>query len=149
ADLTASSGSPNANYNNLVGYMMDYDVNPVASANIQFRERTNAASGQLLAATADFQNLQSGGSVYSFAANTSYKGVFSVKRTGASSLDLTGELYQGASLLSSFTGSDASATATTFGMLAFHVNSNIFGSSSTPNTADNGIDFTNIKIEYI
>jgi hypothetical protein len=147
ADLSASSGSPNAIYNNLAGYMMDYDVN-FASANIQFRERTNGASGQLMAATADFANLQSGGTVYSFTANTAYKGVFSVKRTGADSLDLTGQLYQGASLLSSFTGSDSTGIASTFGMLAFHVNSGVFGSSATPNAADNGIDFSNITIEY-
>jgi len=35
------------------------------------------------------------------------------------------------------------------GMLAFWANSNVFGSSSSPNTADNGIDFSNVKIEFI
>src|SRR6187200_2268723 len=37
ADLNSSSGSPNAAYNSLQGYLMDYDVN-FSTANIQFRE---------------------------------------------------------------------------------------------------------------
>jgi hypothetical protein len=34
-------------------------------------------------------------------------------------------------------------------MLAFWANSNVFGTASTPGTADNGIDFSNVKIETI
>lgn len=34
------------------------------------------------------------------------------------------------------------------GMLAFWANSNLFGSSATAGAADNGIDFSNIKIEF-
>jgi PEP-CTERM motif len=147
-DLTASSGSPNAEYNNLNGYMMDFDVNPTtASTNIAFRERTNPSSGQLLASTSDYTSLSSGGGSYSFAANTTYTGVWSLTRTGADTLDLSGSLYQGATLLSTYTGSDSSGITGTFGALAFHANSNIFGSSNTPDTPDNGIEFSNIKIE--
>jgi hypothetical protein len=36
-----------------------------------------------------------------------------------------------------------------FGMLAFHANSNQFGSTGTQNVPDNGIDFSNVKIEFI
>jgi len=79
ADLVASSGSPNAAYNSLLGYMMDYDVN-FATANIQFRERS-VASGQLLASTSDYTNLASGGSVYSIAANTFYTGELTIAKT--------------------------------------------------------------------
>jgi hypothetical protein len=32
-------------------------------------------------------------------------------------------------------------------LLGFHVNASIFGSANTVNTANNGIDFSNIKIE--
>jgi hypothetical protein len=35
------------------------------------------------------------------------------------------------------------------GMIAFWANSNVFGSANTSGTADNGIDFSNIKIEFI
>jgi hypothetical protein len=129
--------------------MMDYDVN-FATANIQYREHNTAVppggSGQLMAATADYTSLAGGGSTYSIAANTSYTGTFAITKT-ASGLDLSGSLSQGSTLLSSFTTSDATPSSSTFGMLAFHANSNIFGSSNTPNTANNGVDFTHITID--
>ena len=151
ADITASSGSPNAVYNNLNGYMMDLDVNMSGAStnNISFRQRSNAASGQLMASTGDFLTLTNGGGDYTFAASTTgYKGVFSVKRTDTDMLDLTGALYLGNTLLSTFTGTDSNTIVNAFGMLAFHVNSSTFGTSGTPGTANNGIDFSNIKIEY-
>jgi hypothetical protein len=148
ADITASSGSPNPVYNNLFGYMMDLDVN-TGTENIAFRERSNAGSGQLLATTADYTTLATGGSTYSFAANTTYTGVLTITRTGANSLDLSASLFQGATQLSTFTTSDATASTTTFGLLGFHVNSATFGSVNTVNTPDNGIDFSNITIELL
>jgi hypothetical protein len=148
-DLSASSSVPNTEYNNLNGYMMDFDVNPTTtSTNIQFRERTNMSSGQLLASTTDYTSLSSGGGSYTFSPNTTYTGVWSVTRTGSDTLDLSGSLYLGATLLSTYTGTDSSGITSTFGALAFHANSNIFGSSGTPGVADNGIDFSNIKIEF-
>src|SRR5204862_3573399 len=75
-------------------------------------------------------------------------GVLSIAKT-FTGLDLTGSLSQGTTLLSTFTTSDATPSSSTFGMLAFHANSNIFGTSNTPNTANNGIDFSNIKIELL
>jgi hypothetical protein len=149
ADLSASSGTPNPIYNGVPGYMMDFDVN-YASANIQFREHDlTQTTGQLMAnTTPDYLSISSGGGVYSFTANTSYKGVLSLKRTGADTLDLTGSLYQGATLLSTYTGTDASGIVSTLGMLAFHVTSGTFGGATGTLHPDNGIDFTNIKIEY-
>lgn len=148
--LAQDISTPSALYTSLNGYMMDFDVNPTTtSTNIQFRERTNAASQNLLSATADYTSLSSGGGSYSFAANTTYTGVFSLTRTGADALDLSGSLYQGVTLLSTYTGSDSSGIVSSIGALAFHANSNIFGSSGTVGAADNGIDFSHIKIEYI
>ncbi|MDZ4657555.1 MAG: PEP-CTERM sorting domain-containing protein [Bythopirellula sp.] len=149
ADISASSGTPNAIYNNLPGYMMDLDVNLATNdENISMRERSNPASGQLMATTADYTSLTAGGNTYKFLANTSYTVILSVKRTGLDTLDITGSLSQGNTELSSYTATDASGIASTFGMLAFHVTSNVFGSVNTVNTPNNGIDFTNIKIEY-
>ena len=149
ADLTASTVSPNANYNNLSGYMMDLDVN-TGTEDITFRERTNTLSGQLLAATGDFESLSGGGNAYTFAANTTYRGVISITRTGAGSLALKGELYQGVTPLSTHTASDASGITAAFGMLAFHVGSSTFGSfTSAGQAVDNGITFTNIKIAVV
>ena len=146
ADLTASSGSPNALYNTLTGYMLDYDVN-TATADINFREKDSpGTTGQLLGTTTGYTGLDGGGDVYTFAASTTYTGVYSITRT-ASGLELTGSLSNGSEVLSTFTTSDDSPTATTFDMLAFHANSNVFGQSSTPDTLNNGIDFSNITIE--
>ena len=147
ADLSASSGSPNPIYNNLNGYMSDFDVNGSAT-DVAIRERTNMASGQLMAATGDFTSLGTGGDPYSILPNTIYVGVLSVTLTG-SGLDITASLSQGSTLLTSHTVSDASPTATTFGMLAFHANSNVFGNTNVVNAPNNGIDFTNIRIEYV
>lgn len=146
ADLSASSGSPNANYNNLNGYMADFDVNS-ATTDVAIRERTNMASGQLMAATGDFTSLGNGGDPYTIAPNTVYTGFLAMTLT-ASGLDITASLSQGSTLLTSHTVSDTTPTATTLGMLAFHANSNVFGNSNAVNTPNNGIDFTNIRIEY-
>jgi hypothetical protein len=149
ADISASSGTPNAVYNNVNGYMMDLDVNTAtAGANVTLRERSAPTSGQLLASTTDYTVLGTGGgNQYFFAANTSYTGVFSVTRTGVDTLDVTGSLYQGLLQLSTWTKSDSSGITSSFGMLAFQVGSSTFGSSSTVGAADNGIDFSNIRIE--
>ncbi len=137
-------------FNNLNGYMMDYDVSPTTSStNITFRQRTDMTSSTLLSSTTGYTIIGSGGgNSYSFAPNTSYTGVFSLTRTGADSLDLSGSLTQGTNLLSAWSVSDASGIVSTIGAIGFHVNANIFGSSSTVGQPDNGIDFTNIKIEY-
>jgi hypothetical protein len=146
ADLTASSTSPNALYDALTGYMLDYDVN-TATANINFREKDSpGTTGQLLGTTTGYTNLSGGGIVYAFAADTTYTGVYAITRT-ASGIDLTGSLSNASGLLSTFTTSDASPTATTFDMLAFHANSSAFGTANTVGAADNGIDFSNITID--
>jgi hypothetical protein len=147
ADLSASSGTPNPIYNPLPGYMMDYDV-VTGSENIQFREKdpVPGSTGQLLGTTTGFTSLAGGGSTYTFAANTTYTGVISATKT-ATGLDLTGSLSQGATLLSTFTTSDSTPSTSTFDLLAFHANASVFGSSNVVGAANNGIDFSNIKIE--
>jgi hypothetical protein len=67
----------------------------------------------------------------------------SITRINATDMQLTGTL--GAY---SHTNTDTFDSAD-IGMIAFWANSNVFGSSSTANTANNGIDFSNIKIEFI
>jgi hypothetical protein len=149
ADLTASSASPNPICNGLPGYMMDFDLK-TGTEDIQFRKHdVNLTTGQLMAnTTPDYINIASGGAAYSFAANTTYTGVLSLKRTGADTLSLTGGLHQGAALLSTYTGTDTNRIVSTFGMLAFHVTSATFGGAAGTPHPDNGIDFSNVKVEY-
>ncbi|HEX3599239.1 MAG TPA: hypothetical protein VHU84_03800, partial [Lacipirellulaceae bacterium] len=147
ADLSASSTTPNPIYDPLPGYMMDYDVE-ASGANIQFREKSPVpgSTGQLLGTTTGFVNLTSGGNSYVFAPNTAYTGTYSITKTAAG-FDLTGSLSDASGVLSTFTSSDTTPSTSTFDLIGFHVNASIFGSSNTVNTANNGIDFSNIKIE--
>jgi hypothetical protein len=149
ADLSASSSTPNTIYDPLPGYMMDFDVNPASGANITFREKSPVpgSTGQLLGTTTGFTQLAAGGNAYSFAASTNYTGTYSITKTAAG-IDLSGSLSDASGVLSTFTTSDTSPSANTFDLLAFHVNASVFGSSNTPNTANNGLDFTNVKIEF-
>ena len=113
--------------------------------------------GRLLGTTDAYESLGSSPDAgYSITADTDYVGVFSVTRTGADTVDITSSLsLAGGGLLDSHTESDTSGAigglpiASTFGMLAFHANSSTFGSSRTAGEADNGIDFTNVMIEYL
>jgi hypothetical protein len=80
---------------------------------------------------------------YTFAANTTYTGTFTITRINATDMQLTGTLGS-----YSHTNTDTFDSAD-IGMLAFWANSNVFGSASTSGTANNGIDFSNIKIEFL
>jgi hypothetical protein len=160
ADVSASSGSPNAVYGwgtgaggpgtaGLPGYMLDMDVaTTTASNDLSFRSHatdTVTPTGRLMGTTTGFTQLSPTGpdGAFSFAPNTSYTGSLSLTRVSATELEITGALGS-----ATHTVTDAFDSAT-YGMLAFWANSNIFGSSGTPNTPDNGIDFTNVTIEFI
>src|SRR6476620_7718507 len=158
ADITSSSGSPNslfgyyaANTVGLPGYMMDMDVGTGAE-DISFRQLdtpvnvgAQTPTGRLMGTTTGFTQLSPTGvdGGYTFTANTTYTGSFTITRINATDMQLTGTL-----------GSYSHSNTDTFdsadiGMLAFWANSNVFGSASTSGTPNNGIDFSNIKIEFI
>ena len=151
-DLSASSGSPNTNYWGVPGYMMDLDVG-TGSEDIGFRERDavteDSNTGRLMSTTSAFDSLDNGGDAYTFLSETDYVVVYSLTMTGVDTLQLSGSLSQGATILSSFSTIDASASTDTFAILAFNANSNMFGSTNAVDTPDNGLDFTNISMEYI
>jgi hypothetical protein len=158
ADITSSSGSPNSLYGlysaatvGLPGYMMDMDV-ATGAEDISFRQLdtpvnvgAQTPTGRLMGTTTGFTQLSPTGvdGGYTFAANTTYTGTFTITRINTTDMQLTGTLGS-----YSHTNTDTFDSAN-IGMLAFWANSNVFGSSSTSNTADNGIDFSNIKIEVI
>ena len=160
ADISASSGSPNALYGwgtgatppgpgtaGLPGYMLDMDVG-TGSEDLNFREHdagTVNPTGRLLGTTTGFTSISPSGpdGAYSFAPNTTYVGSFAIERISATEVRLTGTLGT-----ATHTVTDT-FDSTDIGMLAFWANSNLFGSSGAPNTPDNGIDFTNVTIEYI
>ncbi len=158
ANVNASSGSPNAHYGwgtgaggpgtaGLPGYMMDMDMLTGAD-DLSFRKHDSGTvnpTGRLMGTTTGFTQLSPTGpdGAYAFTANTTYTGSISITRISATEMELTGTLDA-----ASHSVTDVFDSAS-FGMLAFWANSNIFGSSNTPNVADNGIDFSNVRIEFI
>jgi PEP-CTERM motif len=160
ADVSASTAAPNAVYGlysagttGLPGYMLDMDVG-TGTEDLSFRQLDTAINttaqtptGRLMGTTAGFTTIGTGpdGS-YAFAANTQYTGSLTVTRLNATDYTITGTLTTPAGTTTHSVTDTFDSDS--FGMLAFWANSSIFGSSSTPNTADNGIDFSNVKIEY-
>ena len=156
AHISASSGTPNPLYGwsvgnggagdaGLPGYMLDYDVNTGAGADINFREHnTGSATGRLMATTSGFSNFTSGPDAgYTFDPNTSYTGSITLTRDGSGGIDLTGTIGG-----STYTVNDPAPDTYEFGFLGFHANSNQFGSSNSAGNPDNGLDFTNVTVEF-
>jgi hypothetical protein len=158
ADVSSSSGSPNSLYGlysagtvGLPGYMMDMDLG-TGTEDLNFRQLdtpinigAQTPTGRLMGTTTGFTSISPSGpdGAYTFAANTTYSGSMRVTRTSATEMQISGSL-----------GSATHSVTDTFdsvdvGMLAFWANSGIFGSSGTPGAADNGIDFSNVTIEFI
>ena len=164
ADISASSGSPNELYGwgiavnmgpgttGLPGFMLDMDVYEEGDPNatetdLNFRRHSTdgiSETGRLMATTSGFINDTSSGpdAGYTFASDTQYTGSFTVTLT-ATGLDLTGTLGS-----HTYTVEDPNYDSLTFDMLAFHTNSNKFGSSNTQGDPDNGLDFTNVTITF-
>lgn len=149
-DQSASSNKPNVLYDGLPGYMIDYDIklNDPTKADINIRKHKDETQGRLLGTTKGYTNLSSGGDPYDFTPETSYTGTIAIKKMGAD-VQITGTLSQDGKLLSEFSHTDAGSDVNNFGMLAFHVNSKTFGSSKKKDEPDNGLDFTNVKIEVM
>lgn len=132
----------------LPGYMLDMDVG-TGTEDFSFREHSTVATattptGRLMGTTTGFSQLSPTGpdGAFAFAPNTTYTGSFMIERSSATEMTLTATLGAATHTITDVFDSPS------FGMLAFWVNSNLFGSSSTPDAADNGIDFSNIKIEF-
>ncbi len=158
ADVTSSSGSPNSLYGyyaantvGLPGYMMDMDVGTGAE-DISFRRLNTPVNvagqtptGRLMGTTSGFAQLSPTGvdGGYSFAPNTTYTGTFTITRISTTDVQLDGTL-------GNYSHSNTDTfDSTSYGMIAFWANSNVFGSSSSASTADNGIDFSNIRIDFV
>jgi len=162
ADITASTAAPSPLYGyynatpspttGLPGYMMDMDVNTGATSDLAFRQLDTAVNsaaqtptGRLMGTTTGFTQVANTGpdAGYTFTGNTTYTGSLMLTRLTDTDMQITGTL--GDTVTHTVTDTFDSAS---YGMLAFWANSNIFGSANTPGAADNGIDFSNVKIEY-
>lgn len=159
ADVPASSGSPNDLYGwgtlatppgpgtaGLPGYMMDMEP-ATGTEDLNFREHTagtEIGTGRLMGTTTGFMNISPSGpdGAYTIEPNTTYTGSMSLTRISATELEVAGSL--GAATHSVTDVFDSAS----YGMLAFWANSNIFGVSNVPGEDNNGIDFSNVRIEF-
>lgn len=153
-NISASSSSPNALYNGIGGYLLTFGIGTGTAGGISFYERQlDSTNGRLIDTTGTgWDSLGSNGDSFLSAANTNYDIVVTIGRVGDTEIQITAEVYTGGTLLA--TGvmmDDATAQGITsnFDFVAFGATSNTFGSANTQATADNGIDFTNIKLDYI
>ena len=150
SDQSASSKKPNMAYDGLPGYMIDFDValKDPSKANINIRKHKDTNQGRLLGTTKGYKELAAGGSGYEILAQTTYTGSIALKKL-TNGIQVSGSLRQGGKLVTEFSHVDAGSVVNNFGMLAFHVNSKTFGSSKKKDTPDNGIDFSNVKVEIL
>ena len=149
-DLSASSKKPNAVYDRLPGYMIDFDINlkDSTAANIDVRKHKADQQGRLLGTTKGYTRLGGGGNPYQFEPETTYTGNMIIQKV-AEGIMIYGALSHDGKILSEYSFTDEGSEINNFGMLAFHVNSKTFGSSKKADTPDNGLDFTNIKLEVM
>ena len=151
ADLLSHSGSVNPLYTNLPGYMIDFDINTGAGADVGIRKHTTPnTSGRFLGTSGEWDSMgASGDAGYIFEASTEYVVKMSILRTGEDSADIFGSLSKGDTLLDSYSATDSSMIANDIGMLGIWANSDTFGSKNTPGDPDNGITFSNISVGLV
>ena len=150
ADLGASSKQPNKLYNGLPGYMIDFDINldDTTLSNIDICKHKVGKIGRLMGTTKGYKHLAGGGTNYQFAPLQTYTGTMAVKKV-ANGIEISGSISQDGKVLSEFSHVDEGSEVNNFGQLAFHVNSVTFGSSATINEPDNGLEFSNVKVEIL
>jgi len=104
--------------------------------------------GRLMGTYQGYLLLAEGGNSFTFLPNTTYEGVFQIRKT-ENGLLLSAALHDENGEMTSFSYEDEGSNVNNFGMLAFHVNSKTFGSSSAPGKDDNGITFSQVKLEIL
>lgn len=166
AAVSASSGSPNAVYGwglanggpgteILPGYMLTMDVNNDAGDDdMTFRRHngefaTLTGTGRLMSTTSGFVNLGSGpDDGFTFEPNTEYSGMYTIGRHSATELGMRFDLMTPQGTFHHIDIDDG-FDSVDFGFFGVHVNSRTFGSSNSADEPDNGVDFTNVRIETL
>ncbi len=143
-NTTFSSANPNPLFASLPGYYVEIDVERFSPrSDLEIGRSTPTVTGRLLNTNGGFERSNGPDIGYTIVPNTDYTVFLTVERT-VDGLDINAN-FQGRS----FTISDASPLSFNFGMLAINASSDAFGTSNVPGEPDNGIDITNINIEFI
>jgi len=143
-NTTFNSSNPNPTYAGLPGYYVELDVERFSrQSDLEIGRSTPTVTGRLLNTNGGFARENGPDIGYTILPDTDYTVYLTVERT-ADGLDVNAN-FQGRS----FTISDPAPLSSNFGMLAINASSAAFGVSNVPGEPDNGIDITNINIEFI
>lgn len=144
-DTSYSSGTPNSDYSGLPGYYSELDVESAdAGTNLNIRRSQPSTTGRFISTSSGFDNLGSSSDIgYAIGADTVYTATISAIRTAGGGLDVTTTF-----LGNSFTVSDAAPSSFDFNMLGYGASSGAFGSSNSAGDPDNGLDITNVTVEF-
>lgn len=144
---------PNAILQGMEGYAIELDVDPASVTNqdINIRKADPSNSGRLLGTNTGVSSFSSGPDLgYVFQPNTTYTLTQTYTRDAAGGLDIVvdfDDITNGASI-GSFSDNDPTPNSYDFGVLALNASSEAFGLSNDIGIPDNGIDLTNVTVEF-
>ncbi|MEM0926532.1 MAG: hypothetical protein AAGJ83_10880 [Planctomycetota bacterium] len=140
-----NSSNPNPDYSGLFGYFAEIDVESTdPTSDLDIRESDPSNTGRLLSTNSGFTSLGSGPDIgYAITADTDYTLTLTFTRNLADELEVTVDF-----LGNSLTRVDDTPQSFDFGMLALGSSSGAFGSSNSAGDPDNGIDITNVSVDY-
>ena len=151
-NISASSSTPNPDLIGLPGYAVELDVDPatVTNQDVNLRRSDPSTTGRLLGTNTGIPNFSSSGdNGYVFAPNTSYTLEWDIERDASGGLLHTINFLDSAGvLIDTHSDTDSSPNSFDFGFLGFGASTNAFGSSNSNGTPDNGLDITNLSIEF-
>jgi hypothetical protein len=151
-DLSYSTASPNAFFNDLPGHFVEIDVEPAdPESDLQIRKSNPTDSGRLLGTNTGFTALgSSSDNGYVISASTTYTVNLTYTRTAANGITITSSFFDSAlTLIDTVSVTDIAPLSFDYGMMAIAVSSGAAGSSSTAGEADNGIDLSLIKVDFL
>ena len=140
-----SSSAPNLDFAGLPGFYLELDIeNADSGTDLDIRRSDPSTTGRLLTTSSGFTSLGTSDDIgYVIEPNTEYTVDFMLVRTEADELEINV-----AFLGNTLTVVDATPGSFDFGLLGVYANSNAVGSSNTPGEEDNGIDITNVSVDY-
>lgn len=147
---TYGLSSSDSGWNTVYGEAIDLDVNDAANSNFGFKSKISSVATDRLMNSSSGWESQGGGvdGTYSIAANSSYVGTFTIENKGSDLYDLSATISSGGIELASETREGKTIAANAFDIIAFNHSSNAFGSTNSAGVADNGLDYTNIKVTF-
>lgn len=162
-DQSFSSSNLNPLFNGLDGVFLELDIDPpmTEDTDLRFRRSDPSQTGRFLSTTSGYTSLRdaadpvsgsdSGPNIgYEWSTGTEYTVQIMSTLNAAGGIDHTGTYIDETNSIvyPSWTVTDVSPGSTTFGMLAVYASSDAFGSSNTPGEEDNGIDISNVLVEF-